>query len=186
MNNTFKHQLMLVSGALGFIIPTYFAWTLYISHEPQNIATWGMVFVLDALGLILAYKGGNKKPYLQIGWAMAAFCIFVAVILNGNIASWGWTETVSVTLCCMAIVLWITKSALVAQWAYMTAMYISFVPLMADYWRQPQPDTLWLWLWTIASCLLAILGAEKRDFANTFVPWAAIGLNTIITVLCLL
>ncbi|MDP2655653.1 MAG: hypothetical protein Q8P17_03960 [bacterium] len=186
MSNTTKWVAVIVSGALGFIIPTYFAWTLYVDHVPQNVATWGMVFALDLLGLILAYRGGNKKPYLQIGWAIAAFCIFVAVILNGDQVRWGWTEIISVILCCVAIVLWLTRSALVAQWAYMAAMYISFVPLMADYWREPQPDTLWLWLWTIASCLLAILGAEKRDFANTFVPWAAIGLNVIITVLCVL
>lgn len=186
MNNTTKWLAMVVSGALGFIIPTYFAWTLYVDHVPQNIATWTMVLVLDALGLVLAYRGGNKKPYLQLGWALAAFCIFIAVMLNGSPLGWGWTGTVSVVLSVVAIILWLTMSALVAQWAYMAAMYISFIPLMADYWKVPQPDTLWLWLWTIASCLLAVLGAEKRDFANTFVPWAAIGLNVIITVLCVL
>ena len=186
MNDTTKVLAVVVSGALGFIIPTYFAWTLYADSVPQNVVTWGMVFVLDLLGLILAYRGGNKKPYLQVGWAMAAFCIFVTVMLNGSQVNWGWTEIISVVLCCVAIVLWLTRSALVAQWAYMAAMYISFVPLMVDYWKEPQPDTLWLWLWTIVSCFLAILGAEKRDFANTFVPWAAIVLNVIIVGLCIL
>ena len=186
MSNLAKHWIMLISGILGFVIPAYFAWTLYADHIPQNVATWGMVLVLDVLGLILAFKGGNKKPYLQAGWALAALFIFLAVLLNGDQVVWGWTESVSVFLCAAAIVLWITKSALVAQWAYIAAMYISFVPLMADYWKEPQPDTLWLWLWTIIACLLAVLGAEKRDFANTFVPWAAAILNVAITVLCLL
>jgi len=186
VNNTLKNQALLASGLLGFVIPTWFAWTLYVDRIPQNVATWGMVFALDGLGLILAFKGGNRKPYLQVGWAMAALCIFAAVMLNGEQIVWGWTETVSVILCGIAVVLWVTRSALVAQWAYMTAMYISFVPLMKDYLEEPQPDTLWLWLWTIASCLLAILGAEKRDFANTFVPWAAAGLNAIIVLLCIL
>ncbi len=185
MSSFWKQQSLLISGASGFAIPTYFAWTLYVDHIPQSVATWGMVFVLDALGLVLAFKGGNEKPYMQLGWALAAGCIFAAVILNGDQIVWGWTETVSVLLCGVAVMLWVTKSALTAQWAYMAALYISFVPLMADYWEKPQPDTLWLWLLTIASCLFAVLGAKERDFANTFVPWGAIGLNIVVVALCL-
>lgn len=186
MTKAMQDKMLLVSGVLGFVIPTYFAWTLYADQVPQNIATWSMVFVLDVLGLVLAYRGGNPKPYLQLGWAFAAFCILVAVVLNKSPFKWGWTESASVVLGCVAIVLWLTMNARVAQWAYMAAMYISFVPLGVDYWKEPQPETLWLWLMTIASCLLAILGAERRDFADTFVPWAAIGINVIITILCLL
>lgn len=184
MNNSKEHYVRL-SGLIAFVVPTYFAWTLYANHIPQNVATWGMVLVLDGLGLILAFKGGNKKPLLQLGWALAAACIFAAVLLNDQPTVWGWTETSSVVLCGIAIVLWITRSALEAQWAYMAATYISFIPLMVTYWRAPEPDTLWLWLLTIVACLFAVLGAEKRDFANTFVPWAAIGLNAIIAVLCI-
>lgn len=180
-----KSKFLLLSGMLAFIVPTYFAWTLYVNHIPQNVATWGMVLVLDGLGLILAFTGGNKKPFLQLGWALAAVCIFTAVLLNDQPTMWGWTETSSVILCSVAIVLWVTRSALEAQWAYIAAMYISFTPLMVTYWSVPEPETLWLWLLTIVACLLAILGAEKRDFANTFIPWAAIGLNAIIAALCI-
>ncbi len=67
----------------------------------------------------------------------------------------------------------------------MAAMYIAFVPLMVNYWYEPQPETLWLWYWTIGTCLLAIYGANKRDFANTFVPWGAIVLNAIVAWLCI-
>lgn len=186
MSERLKHWVVVASGILGFVIPTYFAWTLYVTHVPQNIATWGMVFALDALGLILVYKDGNKKPFLQIGWAVAMCCVFLAVILNGNQMVWGRTEIISVILCVVAIILWITMSARKALWAYIAAMYISFIPLAVDYWNKPQPDTLWLWLWTIVTCLLAILGAEKRNFAYTFVPWAVIGLDAIIVVLCVL
>lgn len=177
---------MWASGVLGFIVPTYFAWTLYIDRVPQNIATWGMVFILDLLGLVLSYRDGNKKPYMQLGWALASVCILTAMITSGNQSVWGRTETVSVLLCGIAVVLWVTRSARAALWAYMAAMYFSFVPLMADYWKVPQPDTLWLWLWSVATCLLAILGAERRNFTNTFVPWGALILNVIISVLCLL
>lgn len=186
MGEKSKERALRMSGVLGFVVPTYFAWTLFKTHVPQNIATWGMVFILDFLGLVLAYKDGNEKPYLQLGWAVASVCILVAVVLSGNPIGWGRTETISVILCSIAIVLWITESARAALWAYMAAMYASFFPLMTDYWHEPQPDTLWLWLWTIIGCLLAVLGAEERDFAHIFVPWAALSLNVIITILCVL
>ncbi len=181
-----KEIAVLVSGILGFIIPTYFAWTVYQSDTPQNIATWSMILLLDFIGLVLVIKDGNKKPYLQIGWAAAALCIVLAITLGNSPWHWGWTETASLVLCGIAVLLWLTMSARVAIWAYMTAMYVSLVPLMVDYWYKPQPETLWLWTWTVGTCLLAIYGAPKRDFTNTFVPWAAIVLNAIIAILCIL
>jgi len=181
-----KEIAVLVSGILGFVIPTYFAWTIYQSNIPQSIATWSMILLLDFIGLVLVIKDGNKKPYLQIGWAAAALCIMLAVTLSNSPWRWGQTETISLVLCGVAVLLWLTMSARVAIWAYMTALYVSFVPLMVDYWYKPQPETLWLWIGTIGTCLLAIYGAPKRDFTNTFVPWAAIVLNAVIAVLCIL
>jgi hypothetical protein len=180
-----KEFAIRMSGVLGFIVPTYFAWTVYRSNIPQNVASWSMILLLDLLGLVLVYKDGNKRPYLQFGWVLAAICIVLAITLGNSPWQWGMIENVSLALCGIAVVLWLALSARVATVAYMAAMYISLVPLMIDYWKEPQPSTLWLWLWTIATCLLAIYGAAKRDFANTFVPWAAIVLNAIIALLCL-
>ncbi|MDD3531041.1 MAG: hypothetical protein PHV99_00375 [Candidatus Pacebacteria bacterium] len=186
MERVLKSQAILIGGLMGFAIPTYYAWMLYTTNVKQNVATWMMVFVLDLLGLVLAWRGGNKKPYLQIGWAMAAFLIFVVVATSDQPSVWRWTEYSSTALVVVAIVLWITLDALRAQWAYMTAMWISFVPLMKDYWSEPQPGTLWLWLLTIVSCLFVVLGAEKRDFANIFVAVGAGLLNVVITAIILI
>lgn len=180
-----KEWAVLASGLLAFLVPTYFAWTVYLSQQPQNVASWSMVLLLDVLGLFLVYRDGNKKPYLQLGWVIAAACIVLAITLGGSPWHWGWTESASLFFCGLAIVFWLILSARVALFAYMAAMYIAFVPLMADYWKEPQPGTLWLWLLTIATCMLAIYGAEKRDFPNTFVPWGAIVLNGAISWLCI-
>lgn len=145
-----------------------------------------MILILDALGLILAYRSGNKKPYLQLGWTIAAFFMFFAVMMNGSQANFGWVEIISIILCGIAIILWITMSARAGLWAYMAAMYISLVPLIVDYWNNPQPNMFWLWILFIVPCILAILGAEKRDFANTFVPWGAIVLDAFVAVLCII
>ncbi len=181
-----KECAILMSGILGFIVPTYFAWTVYQMSIPQNVASWSMILILDPLGLVLVYKDGNKRPYLQLGWLLSAACIVSAITLGKSPWQWGMIENISLGLCLVAVVLWLALSARVATIAYMTAMYLSCVPLIVDYWKEPQPSTLWLWLWTIATCLLAIFGAAKRDFAHTFVPWAAILLNGIIAILCIL
>ena len=176
---------IIVSGLMGFIFPTYFAWTLYQQNLPQNIATWSMVLLLDCLGLFLAYKDGNKKPYLLIGWTLAAACIVVAITIGKSPWHWGWPESVSLFLCGVAVMLWLTMSARRAIWAYTIAMYVSFVPLMIDYYK-PQLETLWLWLGTIVTCILAIHGAPKRDFTHIFVPISALILNAIILILCIM
>ncbi len=183
---TRRDLAVLMSGILGFAVPTYFAWTVYQENIPQNIATWGLIFLLDGLGLVLAYRAGNKRPYLQIGWCFAAFCIVLAITLGKNPWKWGWVETAALILAGVAIVLWLKWSAKKALWAYMAAAYVSTMPLLVDYWNVPQPSTLWLWLWTVGTCLLAIYGSERRDFANTFVPWGALVLNGFIAVLCVL
>lgn len=183
MNQT-REWANRTSGILGFIIPTYFAWTVYQNNIPQNIATWGMILLLDVLGLALVYKEGNKEPYLQIGWVLAAICIVSAIVFGDNLWHWGWAESASLALCGAAIILWLILNARVAIWAQVAAMFISVIPLMIDYWHIPQPDTLWLWLSTIGTCLLAIYGTSKRDFMNTVIPWAALILNGIIAVLC--
>ena len=180
-----KEWAVLASGVLAFLVPTYFAWTVYQNQQPQNVASWSMILLLDVLGLILVCKDGNKKPYLQLGWVLAAACIVLAITLGGSPWHWGWVESASLLFCGIAVILWLTLSARAALWAYMAAMYIAFVPLMANYWYEPQPETLWLWYWTIGTCLLAIYGANKRDFANTFVPWGAIVLNAIVAWLCI-
>ncbi|MFA5745190.1 MAG: hypothetical protein WC887_03185, partial [Candidatus Paceibacterota bacterium] len=152
---------------------------------PQNIVTWTLVLVLDALGLLLAYKSGNKKPYLQLGWVIASFLMFFAVMFNGSPFYWGTPEKVSVALCAIAIFLWLTRSAQTGLVMYAVAVFISFIPLMGDYWSNPQIETLWLWILSIVPGVFAFLGAEKKDFANTFIPWCSMGLNMIFVILCL-
>jgi uncharacterized membrane protein (UPF0136 family) len=173
------------SGILGFLVPTYFAWTIYQDPIPQNVATWSMILLLDVFGLILVYKEGNKKPFLQAGWCLAAVFILAAIFMSGNPWTWGLVETASISIFTIGVVLWQTQSARVAIYAYLVALYVSSLPMAIDYWHKPQPSTAWLWSWTIVTCFLAIYGAEKRDMAHTIVPWAAIFLNAIILVLCL-
>lgn len=181
-----RHKINALSGFLGFVLPTYFAWQIYRQNIPQNVATWGLVFVLDFLGLVLAWRAGNRRPYLQIGWTIASVAILTAIALNSHVLKWTIVETSSVLMCFVAIYIWVTKSAKKALYAYIIALFISCIPLAVDYWNEPLPETAWLWFATIGTCLLSVYGAEERNFASTAIPWAALIINAIFAVLCFL
>ena len=185
MNYTLRHSAVILSGLIGFFIPALFALDIYKNNLEQNLATWSMVLFMDMLGVILAFKAGNKRPLLQMGWLAAAVLILSAICLSKSSWHWGVIETLSLISCIAAVYLWQTRSARHGIYFYVIAGYVSFFPQIADYWKTPQPGTLYLWLTTVIACTLAIYGAEKRDFANTFVPIAFGLLNVLIAVLVL-
>lgn len=192
MTSEQKDRVTKASGFLGFATFALFAAIVYFSHAPQNIVTWALVFALDALGLILVFKGGNKEPLLQLGWTVAAFFMLVAVLFNGSQFSLGWIEIICILLCCGAVILQLVlkkrekKREKVALYVCMIASGISFLPQMFDYWQRPQPEMFWMWILFMTPCILAIIGAERKDFIHTFVPWCAIGLDAVLAILCVL
>jgi hypothetical protein len=180
-----KDYANTASGFLGFAAPAYFAWTIYRDGIPQNIATWGMTFLLDALGLFLVYRAGNKRPLMQLGWMVACFCIFIAVCFSKSPWHWGWVETASLLLCGVTVILYLAINARIAIFAFAAAMVVATFPLLVDYWRTPQPSTLWMWTITALTCLLSIYGAKQRDIAHVTVPWTAVATNIFIAYLCI-
>ena len=178
-----KTTLNTLSGIIGFLIPALFALDIYVHHLSLNFATWLMVLILDVLGVVLAYKAGNKRPYLQIGWLVAAICIVIAIFTNGSVWNWGWIETACFALSLISVVLWLTKSAEVGTWFYLAAMYISFAPQAVNYWHEPQLSTWYVWGGSALACVLAIIAAEKRDVGHILTPAAAALMNLSILVL---
>jgi hypothetical protein len=191
---TKKKWLNLFSMVFGFIPPGAYALNIALGNLPQqNLATWGMVFLLDGLGLCLAYKVYKDRPgaklsdapLMQAGWFIASICILAAVLFQSSFIHWGWIETVSFLCCIGSICLWLAKDAASGLWPYMIAMYVSFTPQLADYVREPQPETWWLWFGTIVAALLAIFAADKgkRGLRDCFVPWASLPLNVVALVI---
>lgn len=186
MNESKKSLLLLLSGILGFLVAVGFAVDIAMQRVgPQNIATWSMVLALDFIGVVLAFRAGNRKPWLQVGWAMAATLIVAAILFRQHVWEWGWIETASALAFLLALCLWWWKSAAHGLGAYMLAMYISCIPQGIDYWNTPQPETAYVWLGSAFASFLAVAGAPKHDYAHVFVPWAAIILNVGFTILVL-
>lgn len=178
---TGKDIAMTASGLLGFVLPTLFAWKIFAEHIHQNMASWCMIFVLDVLGVLIAYQEGNKKPYFQLGWTGSVLCIIFAVWINQDPWHWGWIENISLCLCCITLITWKTKGVHLATWVYIIAMYMVLIPV---FWQLEQG--IWILIWSIETCLLAIYGAPKRDFANTSIPISMLILNIILIPISLL
>lgn len=179
MNTKKQAVAMWLSAVVGFATPAYFAWQTYTKQWGLNLATWALIFILDALGLVLAYKSGNKRPWIQWGWAVAASLILLATLNNKHTWAFGWVEYICIACCFISVYFWLTEKADRGLMSYIVAVYISFVPQLVDYWDSPQPETWWLWLGSIVACACAIYGAEKKDFVHTFVPWACIPFNLL-------
>lgn len=175
-------------GFCGCTIATLLAWDIFQGHTPVNGATWLMVLVLDALGLFLLVKAGHHWPPLQIGWTVAATLIFAAVLYTGQAWAWGVVEYSSIAGClCAALLYFKGGKAIWALYAYLVATYISIIPQAVDYWQEPRPETLYIWVWSATGCALALIGLkrEERDQAHMLVPAACLLLNSIMAILVL-
>jgi hypothetical protein len=191
----FRELAGVMSFLFGFGIPSAFALSIFQHKVPQqNIATWGMIVLLDGVGFLLSYKLykesrlitvanlGKKKaqwPLLQFGWLLAATLIFTAILKEGNTFAWRWVETASLIGCLLAAYFWYNGEAQKGLYMYMAATYIAFVPQLYDYAVQPQPETWWLWAGSIAGSIFSILSNDKgaRGLKNCLVPWLVIPLN---------
>lgn len=184
-----KKWFNLFSLVFGFIPPGAYALNIALGKLPQqNLATWGMVFLIDVIGLSLAYQVYKEKkgakisdaPLMQAGWLIASICILVAILSQNRFTQWGPIEMISLLCCVVSIAIWIKKDAQSGLWPYGVAMYVSFAPQLADYLREPQPETWWLWFGTIVASLLAIFAAKKgeRKLKDCFAAWVSLPLNT--------
>jgi hypothetical protein len=191
-----KEFIGYAAGGLGFIVPAFFAWDIYtgLTKDP-NTATWLMVWFMDVTGLIIVVAEGNRKPWLQVGWLLAATLIILAIFFRGGNWYWGNIETISTALCVIAFVLWqacnklqVTKNY--GVWVGLAlqslAIFISFIPQGVNYLDHPRPETWYVWFFSIIASLMAIYAAEdRRNPAHVFIPWSCAALNAIIFVLVL-
>lgn len=176
-----KEILSILSGLIGFAVPTTFGIWLLNAGQAQSIASWAMWTALDLTTLILAIKAGNKKPWLPLGWTIAATFVLIAVIYTGGNWKFGAVEYLSAAGVIIAAYYWIKDKAGMGLWACAIAMFISGLPIAFDYWKNPQQETWWVWVGTVIACTLTISSASKiSDIKQTLVPTSALIYNLML------
>ena len=176
-----KERLNFLSGVIGFGVSFYFGiWMLSHDTIPQNPASWMMWAMLDYCAVALYIEAGNKKPYLQIGWAMSATFVVAILVINGISWKWDAVEIFSIIATMIATYFWIKNKSEEGLWICATALLFAGIPLACDSWKEPQIETWWLWAGTTLACVLSIVTSPKIDVKNTLVTFSAVIYNIMI------
>ncbi len=182
--------LNIVGAIIGSSAACLYAFRIWQKKEKANLATWFIIFLLDFVGLYLAYATGNTEPYIQIGWCVAATLILVATWTRKG--EWVWTKTESLVLvtCVASILVWVTSKAVtISLLSYIIAAILSAWPQAKDYMKNPRAARASAWMWQVS--IIAILFSLVAKFVNneygvehTFVYYALLGLNVAMAMLC--
>lgn len=184
-------SLNLFGALLGSLAACFYALRVWQRKERANLATWSIVLVLDVAGLYLAYATGNKEPYIQAGWCIAALLIVIAAWARKGDWLWTRTETFVLTICAVSICVWLASEAvLVSLLGYLAAAFLSVWPQAKDYIRHPEVARKSAWVWQVSVLaimfpLIAKLAEHKHGVEHTLIYYALIGLNVIMAVICM-
>jgi hypothetical protein len=149
-----------------------------------------MILLNNAVGLAILFRKDKEtaeKPYLQMGWFGSSFLVVLAIYFGPNAHTWHWgtVESVSFGACGIALLFRLVKNVAAAMTAYICAVFISTIPIALDYWHQPQPSSIWLWVSTLVACPLAIYGATQRTRSYVTMLVFMIGVNGVMLFLSL-
>lgn len=174
--------MTVLSGVVSFVSASVFAIQIHKMKLKVNLATWGMVLVLDVVGLALVILSGNHEPYLQAGWAFAAVLIVLAAWVNRGNWEWGKTETVSIALSVISVAVWLVSGSVVwSLLGYLSACYFSGIPQAKQYWvdHEEARKSTWLWLVGVFGLILTLLGLPNFSPQYSIVPVGFLFLNLI-------
>jgi hypothetical protein len=181
-----------VAGAvIGSLAACIYGVRIWMGKEQANLATWFIIFILDFVGLYLAYATGNTEPYIQIGWCVAATIILLATFVRKGEWVWSKTETGVLLICLASVAVWLSSKAVtVSLLGYVAAAVISAIPQAKDYLKHPEAARKSAWVWQVS--IVAILFSIAAKLANSefgaehiLVYVALLGLNAAMTYLCL-
>lgn len=186
--------LNVIGAIIGSSAACLYAVRIWRMKERANLATWSVVWVLDFVGLYLTYVTGNKEPYIQLGWCVAATLIVVATWIRRG--DWQWTRIESITLAITvaSVAVWIIGAkgevAILALSGYILACFVSVWPQARDYIKRPDVAQKSAWMWQVSLLSLTFIIASKWvagkfGFGDTLVYYALFLLNAIMMALCL-
>lgn len=166
--NNLKNWLNTASGVLGFLVTFSFGvWLLRQSgSQSLNVASWIMWTLMDGVLVALSIRGGNKKPFLFIGWTLAALLVTAGMLINGAVWQIGFVEMVSIGAVILSVYFWVTDKSEKGLFACAVAMFVAGLPQIASFWNTPATGTWWLWAGTAFVCALSILGSAKWKSAH--------------------
>jgi hypothetical protein len=183
--------LNIIGAVIGCATAVLYALRISQGKEPANLATWAIVWVLDIVGLYLAYATGNHEPYIQIGWVFAASLIVLAAWKQKGDWVWSKTESWVLTLCTVSMGIWVLSGdVVISLGGYILAAWLSAVPQARDYIKNPKAASASAWVWQVSIVSMAFTLASKfvtgkTGAEHTLVYYALTLMNIVMAMLCM-
>ena len=183
--------LNIFGAVLGSFAAALYGIRVWMGKEKANLATWSIVLILDVVGVYLTYATGNREPYIQLGWCFAAALIVTAAWIRKGDWAWTKTDTAVLVICAASVAIWLSSEAvLISLLGYLAAAYLSVWPQAKDYLRNPSiaKKSAWVWQVSIIAILFPLaskLIEQKHGVEHTLIYYALIGLNVMMSSLCM-
>lgn len=171
-----KEKIGLSGGLIATVVIVAFGIYLATNNVHQNIVTWILWTILDAMILLSSLAAGNKRPWLPAGYTLGSILVVVIILSRGE-WSFGLVETLSVIGVIAAIIVWKKSGPKFAVIASTLGMTIAGIPGMYDSWIRPNPESWWLWAGVAFSCILSCYGAKAWTIEDRFLPCASFAFN---------
>lgn len=181
---TAKEIIGLVGGIISTLVIVAFAIFLAFKDVPQNIVSWIMWTILDALLTVSSYKAGNKRPWLPAGFTIGALLVTI-ILLTKGVWGWGLAETLSALGIIVALMCWRKLGPKYAVVAVTAAMTLAGIPTLHYAYLNPMADSWWLWGGVSFSCVLTWYGAKGWTIQDRLLPCSSFVFNTAMMVVVL-
>lgn len=174
--------LNLASGLIAAVSGLAFAAQVHFEKLKINVVAWGMILIIDLVGLVLTYAAGNDRPYLQWGWTIPVAIIVVIGLRRG---AWEWTQVeTDATICCILSVLWWLMSE--SMWSllgYVIACFASCAPQVKIYWDDifEARKAAWVWLVNSLAIILTLSAIPNFELQYSLIPVGLLVLNLIVS-----
>jgi len=179
--------LNYASAVLVTIAASAYAVQIYRSHLRVNIATWGMIVLIDITGLSLAFATGNSNPLIHIAWVVTDVLICFAALSNR--ANWKWSklETISLVVCVGSLTSWLVTQSSWSLYGYLVACFFTLLPQAYQYWKNKvlARKSAWIWIVNSLALVMTILSVEIITPEYTVVTLGLLTLNLAMVLIAL-
>lgn len=190
--NSFSFILNVIGVLLGCVSASLYGIRVWQGKERANLATWGIIYVLDVVGLHLAIETGNDDPLIQFGWCIAAVIILAAAIRRRGNWTWSSTETYVLIACSLSVAVWLLshKSAVfLSLLCFSAAVVLSAIPQARDYMRHPDIARASAWVWQVGTVSVTFTLTAKvvqglYGVEHTLVYAVILAMNICMAYLC--
>ncbi len=148
--------LSYIAGGLVSFVATAYAIQIYKERLHVNIATWGMILLVDILGFVFAISAGNPHPYIHIAWVTTDALICLAALKYKTSWRWSYIESISLVLFICSLLLWRTSEAIWSVLGYLVACFFTLLPQGVQYWKNKHIARKSAWIWIINSIAIVM------------------------------